>query len=889
MASWVTKDTKGEGYVLNACVTPGVEYTITEDYPRDGYTYIIYDTDGNPIWTDEMNQYKFKIDDIDGNKVKAQDYIINLYNLHITGFVRIHKSGAIITDYDAFGFFYEDGDLEGVKFALYAADDIYYPDGETGPDGTDEKYVDGYQNIRGSQKPLFKKGELVWMNTQMGGGEDAIVETDLNGIALFEGLYPGKYEVREYENYENYAKPKWNGPIYFTIAAEDNKRQHVEAREGLLDYTNKRQHINLTVTKLDADTEAPIEGVVFGLYVKDDQYNSTNDFILDMDSMICAAETDEKGIAKFDTEIPSGQYYIKEIQAAKGYIPSQEIIDVDASWRKDGRENLNLNYTVYNQQTKIRVIKTDENGEILGDVHLAIYDASNNKVTDIITSEGCPFYTVEGLVPGAKYILKEEEPAPGYTTAKYICFRVKGYDKDGNYEPQVVEMSDKPTNITIRINKDDGEYRPRLAPVKYHIEDMEGNVVYIGADKLEYISDEMEDVVISKIPVGDYRLIIDTAPLGYLIPDPFEFTVRDTPDMQQFHVDLKYIKVEIAAIDKETRKVLQHVKVDLMDEGGTLIEEDFAIGCIRENLVPGNYLVHVTQGPSGYLPLGDDTRITVKATDELQRFFVELDHTRIRIVAVDEETGKRLNGVHVDITKNDQLIAYDEPLDYYSERLASGPYVVTAVRVPDQFMTPEPQTFIVRQVPELQIFEVPFYRTRIAIRAVNTVSNNPVKGVKLKLRSRTGTVYGKWTTKYTWKLFRPVEPGDYMLEVLSVPNEYMFPVSELIHVKNLPDIQYFEVKLTPKPVPVINVSGGSSSSGGSTSGTVAASGAAGAASGTAVGSAASGAASAASASGKAVIGSPATGDDLNLMWLYLAIAAECLLAVLYARRRKNGI
>ena len=128
-----------------------------------------------------------------------------------------------------------------------------------------------------------------------------------------------------------------------------------------------------------------------------------------------------------------------------------------------------------------------------------------------------------------------------------------------------------------------------------------------------------------------------------------------------------------------------------------------------------------------------------------------------------------------------------------------------------------------------------------------------------------------------------------MLEVLSVPNEYMFPVSELIHVNNLPDIQYFEVKLTPKPVPVINVSGGSSSSsGGAASGSAAASGS-GVASGSAVGSAASGAASAASASGKAAIGSPATGDDLNLMWLYLALVAECLLAVLYARRRKNGI
>ena len=42
--------------------------------------------------------------------------------------------------------------------------------------------------------------------------------------------------------------------------------------------------------------------------------------------------TNDKGIARVD-DLPLGQYYVKEIEAPKGYVKSDKIFDVDASYQ----------------------------------------------------------------------------------------------------------------------------------------------------------------------------------------------------------------------------------------------------------------------------------------------------------------------------------------------------------------------------------------------------------------------------------------------------------------------------------------------------------------------------------------------------------------------------
>ena len=864
VASWLTENTDGEGYVLNARVTPGMEYTITEVYPREGYTYVLYDEDGNKIGTGADNTYKFTVDDIDASQTEPTEIVINLYNLYVTGYVRIHKTGELLTDYDENGFVYEETDLEGVVFGIYAMEDIYHPDGETGYDWTTGKRTNG------DQIPLFKKGELVKMNTQFGGGEDAIVTTDLNGIALFEGLYPGKYECREIENVNGFAKPKGKTGSAFTIAPIDLKTQHVEARNGLVDFVNVRQKINVVLTKLDVDTKKPVEGVVFGLYTSEDIYNTTNDFLLDADELIVSATSDADGLVKFDCDLPAGHYYIKELTPAEGYTSNYDVIEVDATWKSDGREVVNVKRTVTNEKTKVRIIKKDENGNILGDATLAVYTEDGQLVEQFNTSVGCPFYRIDGLTPGAKYILREEKPAPGYASADYKCFRVKDRASDGTYEPQEIEMIDEPIKVSITVNEIDDKNMPsRLAGVEYHIEDASGKIVTLDEIQLKYRSDGVNDTSITKIPVGEYKIVVDSVPEGYINPGVIPMNVADTTTLQNFTVNVPYTKIEITAVDKETGKVLSKVKADIMTADGDMYVEDASLALRKDKVAPGDYLIHVTQGPSGYMPPAEDTPFTVKAISDLQKFKVELDYTKINVIAIDQETGAQVSGVKINmVNKNGASIAYDEPLTYAENHLPSGVYTVTTTKLPNGYITPEAQEFYVKQTSELQTFIIPLYTAKAAIRAVDSATNKPVKGVKLKLYGPDGSVYATWTTTKGWEMFKPITPGTYMLETVKVPKGYQLPATEQIKIDSISDMQYFEVKLAKK----------TSSGGGYRMGTSASAGA---------GAGSGGGGSSASASGKSAIGSPATGDDLNLTWLYLALAIEMLLAVVLIWRRRK--
>ena len=182
---------------------------------------------------------------------------------------------------------------------------------------------------------------------------------------------------------------------------------------------------------------------------------------------------------------------------------------------------------------------------------------------------------------------------------------------------------------------------------------------------------------------------------------------------------------------------------------------------------------------------------------------------------------------------------------------------------------PDDLSIYVRNVAELQTFTIPLYSAKVSIRAVDASTNKPVKGVKLILRDPQGLVYASWTTSKGWKVFRPIAPGLYMLETKSVPKGYQLPATEQVKIEGVPDMQYFEVKLTRKEKKASNVVGSASA---------ASSGA---------GRGGSGGGSAASSVGNLPAKTPGTGDDLNMMWIYLALALEAMLIGIFVWRRKR--
>ena len=103
-----------------------------------------------------------------------------------------------------------------------------------------------------------------------------------------------------------------------------------------MDVTNERQKVQITVTKTDSETKEALGGAVFGLFAKEDIVNKDGKVIVKADTQIERTVTGKDGKAAFTSDLPLGQYYVKEIEAPKGYVKSDKIFDVDASYQGDG-------------------------------------------------------------------------------------------------------------------------------------------------------------------------------------------------------------------------------------------------------------------------------------------------------------------------------------------------------------------------------------------------------------------------------------------------------------------------------------------------------------------------------------------------------------------------
>ena len=152
--------------------------------------------------------------------------------------------------------------------------------------------------------------------------------------------------------------------------------QHTKVVYAGMDITNERQKVQVTVIKTDAETGDELEGAVFGLYAAEDIVNADGKVVVAKDALVEKAVTGKDGKCVFTSDLPLGQYYVKEIEVPKGYVLSEDIFDLDASYQGD--------------DVKVEISKTDITGEHeLKDAPLSIIDKDDN-VVETWKSDGKP-------------------------------------------------------------------------------------------------------------------------------------------------------------------------------------------------------------------------------------------------------------------------------------------------------------------------------------------------------------------------------------------------------------------------------------------------------------------------------------------------------------------
>ena len=209
------------------------------------------------------------------------------------------------------------GEILSVQFGLYAAEDLFAADGSFVP----------------------KNGLL------------EIANCDENGNITFKTDIPvgAKLYVKEIATDSHYILSDEKYPVTFEYAGQDTALVEIKANGGEV-IKNDILYGSVKGLKIDRETEKPVVGAKFGLF-------RSGETEFTVENAILTAESGEDGIFLFEN-VPYGNWLIKELQPADGYLANDEIYPV-----RIGENGQTIGITVVNDRIPEIGTKATVNGE----------------------------------------------------------------------------------------------------------------------------------------------------------------------------------------------------------------------------------------------------------------------------------------------------------------------------------------------------------------------------------------------------------------------------------------------------------------------------------------------------------------------------------------------
>lgn len=206
-----------------------------------------------------------------------------------------------------------------------------------------------------------------------------IISCDEKGKAQFTTDIPiGSYYVKEISTDSHYILSDKKYPVAFEYAGQDIVTVHISVNDGE-PIENEIIYGTIKGLKIDRETGENIAGALFGLFNTDETEFTEKTAIL-------TSESNEEGIFTFDN-VPYGEYIIRELKPAEGYLPNEE------------------NYTVTISENKKIIEITVENDKIPELGTTATIDCKKEVgATEVFTLEDVVEY--KHLVPGKEYTVK---------------------------------------------------------------------------------------------------------------------------------------------------------------------------------------------------------------------------------------------------------------------------------------------------------------------------------------------------------------------------------------------------------------------------------------------------------------------------------------------------
>ena len=804
--------TDSQGYLIMPKNLKIGHYRIEEVNAPEGYTinknYVEIAVDANTA---------YQMDSESGDAIITVDY----ENHPVKGKLTIYKKGEMLTGFKK-DFVYEERYLKGASFHVYAAENIYTPD---------------YQkDENGNRQLIYAKDALV---TAVTTGED--------GKAVADNLPLGSYYVVEKTAPEGFVLNHDRSDVAFVYANQDTPVIEQEVTVG-----DDRQKVAIQVEKQDAENGATVEGAVFGIYNKAD-IKADGKVIVKADTLLQEMTSDNGGLAACTLDLPLGQYYVKELKAPAGFVSSDEVLNLDASYQGQDVKTVKLKTVKKNQPTTVEITKSDvTTGVELDGAKLTVLDKEGNVVDQWISVKDQP-HVIKRLTVGEEYTLREEMAPYGYLKATDVKFTL-----EDTAEIQKVEMKDEvPTGLLI-INKN-GEFLDKVTlldhvkgTVEHLFEYVTGSLTdvtfdvfaaedikaadgvsedYFKADeKVGTITTDSNGIAqMEDLPAGKYYVKEVKTAHGYVLdgePRYVDLSYRDQ-DTPVITYDEKWqnarqkVKVTVVKKEKDTDRVLaggvfglytsediKNAKGEVLLEKDSLIEqrvtdEKGQITFTADLPVDGKYYVKEIFAPDGFVTTEEVQEFTFEYAGEDQAevsydFTFENQPTTVELSKTDLTAGKELPGAHLKVTDSDGNTVDEwtstEESHVIKELVVGKEYTMTETKSADGYVTAESITFTVENTAEVQKHEMKDDVTKVEISKTDITGETEIPGAKLTILDKDDQVVESWTSTEEAHYIEKLPIGKYTLREEQAPKGYLLTADVTFEVKDTGEVQKVTMK-----------------------------------------------------------------------------------------------
>ena len=347
------------------------------------------------------------------------------------------------------------------------------------------------------------------------------------------------------------------------------------------------------------------------------------------------------GVVTFN-EVPvikdGTSYTITEVTAPPGYLPTTTQLTAKVEYNgaktavvvTNPITDLKNDPAPFVANTKISVLKTDEDGAKLAGAYFTLYNSSGDAIAVTVSgNDGNALFT--NLPINKSYTIKETSAPNGYELSTQILSFTLIDESPLTFT--VINKKLPGETGTISILKTDESGRP-LSGAEFTLYDKDGKPLQTVFTQLNGTAK------FEKVPVGAYTVSETRAPLGYTaLTDPTSVTIKNEQDVSLTFINKKDVtatgKLQLLKVDKDYQP-LSGAEFTLYDKQGNVLAKAVSATngiALFEGIAPGSYSVKETVAPSGYKLFSESLTVQFSASG------ASLSYTLKNTLLTDNDSG----------------------------------------------------------------------------------------------------------------------------------------------------------------------------------------------------------------------------------------------------------